>query len=116
MVVIAILGVLITVLGGQYFGVLKTANEDATRITIGKLEGALAMYAARHRGSFPSSSEGLEAVADFTPTGNVPVDAWGNDFQYNSPAGDKPYEIVSSGQDGQQGTEDDIQSGEADSR
>jgi general secretion pathway protein G len=102
MVVIAILGVLMTVLGGAMLGTLDSANVDATRLTMSKIDQALQIYAARHGGRYPTGSEGLEVAARFMADGKVPTDAWGNPFLYISPAvsGAAPYEVISLGKDG----------------
>ena len=115
MVVIAIIGVLMTVIAVNVVGFLDDANVDATKIQIKKIEEALITYAARSRGHFPSSADGLGAAAKYFSNNEVPVDAWGNAFQYSSPGnrGDHPYEIVSLGKDGKDGGEGpnaDIQS------
>ena len=112
MVVMAILGVLMAVLGGSLLGYLDDANADATKLTIGKIDGALQVYAAKHKGKFPSTSQGLEAAAKYMPDGQVPTDAWGQDFQYYSPGthSSAAYDILSVGKDGQEGTEDDVKS------
>lgn len=115
MVVIAILGVLMAVLGGSLLGALDDANVDATKLTMGKIDQALQIYAAKNRGKYPSTSQGLEAAARYMPDESVPTDAWGNDFQYASPGTNSsaPYELVSLGKDGESGGEDvdaDIQS------
>lgn len=115
MVVIAILGVLMTVLGGSLLGALDDSNVSATKLTMGKIDQALQIYAAKHKGKYPSTSEGLAAAAKYMSDGKVPQDAWGNDFQYFSPGTNSsaPYELVSLGKDGQEGGEDsnaDIQS------
>ena len=115
MVGIAILGVLMAVLGGSLLGALDDANVDATKLTMGKIDQALQIYAAKHKGKYPSTSEGLQAAAKYMPDSKVPKDAWDNEFQYYSPGSNSsnPYEIVSLGKDGQEGGEDanaDIQS------
>jgi general secretion pathway protein G len=115
MVVIAILGVLMTVLGGSLLGALDDANVDATKLTMGKVDQALQIYAAKHRGKYPSTSDGLEAASKYMPDGKVPQDAWGFEFQYSSPGTNSsaPYELLSLGKDGESGGEDseaDIQS------
>ena len=112
MVVMAILGVLMTVLGGSLRGYLDDANADATKLTIGKIDQALQVYAAKHKGKFPSTSQGLDSAAKYMPDGKVPQDAWGQDFQYFSPGShsDAAYDILSVGKDGQEGSEDDVKS------
>ncbi len=74
-------------------------------------------------GSFPSTSQGLEALVE-KPTiepvpaqwtklmSKVPLDPWGNPYSYRFPGSKDPaeYEILSSGPDGIEGTADDLSS------
>lgn len=108
MVVIAIIGILMTVIGGQVIGYLDDANVETTKIQIQQIESGLTVYAAKNRGKYPSTSEGLDAAKKYFKNSEVPLDAWGNEFQYFSPGtnGDHDYEIVSLGKDGQEGGED----------
>lgn len=114
MVVMAILGVLMAVLGGSLLGYLDDANVDATKLTMGKVDQGLQVYAAKHKGKYPTTSQGLSAAAKYMPDGKVPQDAWGQDFEYFSPGthSDAPYDILSVGKDGQSGTDDDVKSWE----
>jgi general secretion pathway protein G len=119
MVVIAIIGVLMTVIAVNVLGYLDSANHDATKIQIKKIEEALTVYAAKHKGKFPGTSEGLEAAKKYFPNSEVPTDAWGNGLLYFSPGthGDHQYEIISLGKDGKEGGDDanaDIQSWDMD--
>ena len=93
MVVIAIIGVLMTVVAVNVLGYLDDANVDATRIQMKKMEEALVVYASKHKGKFPSNGEGLATAKKYFPDNNVPTDAWGNPFQYFSPGthGDHAY-------------------------
>ena len=104
-VVLAILGILATVIGGSMLGALDSANQDTTRIAIGRVSSALDMYAAKHRGKYPSTSQGLDAAKALMPNGEVLRDAWGNDFMYLNPAQgcDSKYEIKSLGKDDKEG-------------
>ena len=108
MVVIAIIGILMAVVGGSVIGRLDDANVDATKITIQRMKQSLDLYAAKNKGKYPSTSEGLSSAAKYFPDGTVPVDSWGNEFQYFSPGthGDAKYEIMSLGKDGQEGGTD----------
>ncbi|MDP2309070.1 MAG: type II secretion system protein GspG [Pseudomonadota bacterium] len=108
MVVIAIIGVLMTVIAVNVLGFLDDANVSATEIQIKKMEESLVVYAAKHKGKFPSTGEGLAAVKKYLPDGEVPLDQWDNAFLYFSPGthGDHPYEIISLGKDGQEGGTD----------
>jgi len=109
MVVITIIVSLMAVLAVNVLSRLGDAQRDQTKIQIRQVEQGLQMYAMRHKGKFPSTSEGLEAAAKYMPkTGEIPKDAWGNEFQYFAPGthGENDYEIISLGRDGKEGGED----------
>lgn len=108
MVVIAILGLLMTVVAVNVAGSLNDGYVETTKIQMGNLEKGLQMYAVKNRGKYPTTSEGLEAAAKYFKDNKVPVDAWGNEFQYYSPGtnSDSPYEIISLGADGSEGGDD----------
>ena len=115
MVVIAILGTLMTIVGVNVVSKLDEANVDASKLQMKKIEADLQLYAAKHKGKFPTTSQGLEAASKYFPDNRVPTDAWGNEFQYYSPGthSSAPFELISLGKDGQEGGEDsnaDIQS------
>lgn len=108
MVVIAILGTLMAIVGVNVVNQMQEANVETTKLQISQIQQNLAMYAAKHKGKFPSTSQGLDPIAKYFSDGQVPVDAWGNPFQYYSPGthGDNDYEIISLGRDGEEGGED----------
>lgn len=106
MVVIAIIGILMTVVAVNVVGYLDEANVSTTKIQIKNMESALTTYAAKHRGKYPSTGDGLDAAKKFFPNNDVPTDAWGNTFQYRSPGSSAPYEIISLGKDGKEGGEE----------
>ena len=80
-------------------------NVEITRLRMSQLEQSLNLYMVEHN-RYPSTSEGLAALAEFMPSGQVPVDGWGRPFLYTSPP-DAPaaggFELVSLGRDGQPG-------------
>ncbi len=108
MVVIAIIGVLMTVIAVNVTGFLDDANVSATKIQINNLDKALVAYAAKHKSKYPSTGEGLDAAKKYFPNDTTPSDAWGTPFQYFSPGthGKHDYEIISLGKDGKEGGED----------
>jgi general secretion pathway protein G len=108
MVVMAILGTIMAIVAVNVIGQMDDANVQATRLQMKKIEGDLALYAAKKKGKYPTTSDGLEAAAKYFPDSRVPTDAWGNEFQYFSPASncDKGFELISYGKDGSQGGED----------
>lgn len=108
MVVMAILGTIMAIVAVNVIGQLDEANVQATRLQMGKIKGDLQLYATKKKGKYPSTSDGLEAAAKYFPDNKVPVDAWGNEFQYFAPASNcsDAFELISYGKDGVQGGED----------
>lgn len=104
-VVLAILGILATIIGGSMLGALDSANQDATKLAIGRVNSALDMYAAKHKGKYPSTSDGLDKAKALMPGGKVMQDAWGNDMVYYNPAQgcSLKYEVKSLGKDAKEG-------------
>lgn len=70
-------------------------------------------------GAFPTSDEGLQALL-IPPAGakqwlgpyvnGWPYDPWGREYRYVSPGKHGDYDLISLGQDGMEGTHDDITS------
>ncbi len=119
MVVIAILGTLMAVVAFSVVGKLDDANCQASVLAMRNADQGLQAYAAKHKGKFPSTSDGLAAAAKYFGSGEVPKDAWGNEFQYAYPPaqGGSPYELISLGKDGAEGGDgwdSDIKSWELD--
>jgi general secretion pathway protein G len=108
MVAITILVSIMSLLAYNVLARLDDAKVGETLIRISQVEQGLQLYAIKHKGRFPSTSDGLEAASRYMPDRKVPADAWGNDFQYYSPGthGDNEYEIISFGKDGKEGGED----------
>ena len=77
--------------------------------TMDYFAGVLQMYQLRHR-RMPTT---LEDLMDEDPQSgevwlpSIPSDPWGNPYRY-TPLGGKQFRILSFGEDGQAGTEDDI--------
>ncbi len=104
----------------RLIGRQKTANIDATRISIEGLSQALKLYSVDHDGNFPSTSEGMRALMEPAkkdpqwkgplPRKKPPVDAWGETAAIPLPGLRKVqgYDIYSSGPDRAMGTTDDI--------
>ncbi|HJN73067.1 MAG TPA: type II secretion system protein GspG [Myxococcota bacterium] len=107
MVVIAILGSLMAIVGFQVVGKLDEATCETTKISMGTADQGLQAYAAKHKGKFPSTSDGMEVAAKYFGTGEVPRDGWQNTFQYYSPGttSGKDYELISLGKDSAEGGE-----------
>ena len=102
-VVLAIIGILATVIARSVFGYLDSSKQDTTRLTMSQINTALVTYKAK-KNKFPSSLDKVKPFMD----GDIPKDAWGNEFEYSFPAqGCKTkYELKSLGADGKSGGED----------
>lgn len=126
LVVLGILVLLMALVVPRILGTQKQTDISTTQIQLKMLRACLQRYALDMK-DFPTTEQGLqslnecpanldEAVAarwkgPYTDGGELPKDAWGNDFQYEYPptqgTGDYP-DVWSWGPDGQDGTEDDI--------
>ena len=110
MVVVIILGILVSLIAPNVFGVLDDAEVTATKVQIRNIGIALDTYRMNHA-RYPTSDEGLEILIN--PPGrdrgyidSIPKDSWNNEFKYISPGqrgGD--YDLFSLGRDGQEGGE-----------
>lgn len=119
LVVLAILGLLAGLVGPRVMNFLGGSKSKTAKLQIEEFGGALDLYRL-DVGSYPSSSEGLEALVS-RPSGatnwngpylkksKVPKDPWGNPFQYRSPGEHAEYEIVSLGSDQAEGGEGEKQ-------
>lgn len=119
MIVIAILGMLASVIVVAVMNQFDNAKINTTRIKLGSLKQAVQQYYAQV-GNYPSQGEGFRALMN--PPGGLkpmvegePKDEWGNTVMYFNPPknGKGQFELISKGPDGQEGTEDDISSNNA---
>jgi len=120
MVVIAILGLLASLILPNVLGSADQANRQKARADIVALENALAQYRLDN-GTFPTTEQGLDALIN-EPTieprprnyrrggyiQRLPLDPWGNEYLLLSPGEFGDFDVFSAGPDGQTGTDDDI--------
>ena len=120
MVVVAILGVLFSMVAPNVLGNKDKANLQKAKSDIVTLENALDMYRLDNN-HYPSTEQGLEALVN-KPSGSpeprgyreggyirrLPKDPWGHDYYLVSPGEYGPVDIFSSGSDEQPGTDKDI--------
>ncbi|CUA86512.1 type II secretion system major pseudopilin GspG [Pseudidiomarina woesei] len=120
MVVIAILGLLASLILPNVLGSADQANRQKARTDIIALENALAQYRLDN-GVFPTTEQGLEALVqepnvqpsprNYRRGGYIqrlPADPWGSEYLLLSPGENGDIDIFSAGPDGQPGTDDDI--------
>ena len=129
MIVLIILVGIMAIVGPRLLGTQKKADVRTTQAQIGNLESSLKLFSADMK-TFPSTEEGLELLlkapedeafarnwdGPYLDDTKLPVDPWGNQFQYEYGAADGESEssgmdfprIFSMGPDRQAGTDDDI--------
>ena len=114
LVVLAILGLLMSLVGPRVLSQLGGAKTKTAAIQIKDLEQSLEMYKL-DVGSFPSSEQGLDALV-VKPAGvvgwngpylksDVPLDPWNREYMYTYPGERAELDISSYGQDGAEGGE-----------
>jgi len=112
MVVLAIIGLLLALVGPQFIGQVGKAEVQAARQQIQLLETALDTLRL-DVGRYPTTQEGLEALR-VRPFGldrwdgpylkkDVPPDPWGSPYLYQSPGKHGAFDLFSYGADGVQG-------------
>src|SRR5690242_4442657 len=113
LVVIAIIGLIMGLIGPRVLNYLSESKVKAAKIQLQSFASALDLYFL-DAGRFPSSAEGLAALVRQTPGaaawngpylkgGSVPNDPWNHAYIYRSPGERGPYDILSYGSDGQEG-------------
>ena len=113
LVVLTIISLILGLVGPRVLNYLGESRVKTARLQIENLGSALDHFSV-DAGRYPNTSEGLEALVQRPPTvktwsgpylkgGRVPLDPWGNPYQYRSPVERAPYEIVSLGSDAREG-------------
>lgn len=112
LVVLAILGLLMGLVGPQVLNQLGGAKTKTAALQIADLEQTLEMYKL-DVGRFPNTEQGLDALVN-KPAGvvgwngpylksDVPLDPWNGDYVYTYPGQHGDFDIVTYGQDGAPG-------------
>jgi general secretion pathway protein G len=118
MVVVVILGILAALVVPQIMGRPDQAKVTVAKGDIKAISAALDMYKLDNH-AYPSTQQGLEALVE-KPSGNppaknwsregylkrMPIDPWGNDYQYLAPGTRGAFDLYSLGADGKPGGSD----------
>jgi general secretion pathway protein G len=110
LVVIAIIGLVVGLVGPRVLNYLSESKVKAAKIQIESFSAALDLYYLDN-GAYPAANEGLTALVERPPTalawngpylktGLVPIDPWGHPYLYKVPGDHTPYEIDSYGAGG----------------
>lgn len=114
LIVLLIIGLLAAFVGPKYFGQIGKSQIQVAKAQIESFDKALDQYRLDN-GKYPTTAQGLDALFG-QPVNEanwkgpylkkaVPLDPWGNKYQYTSP-GTQPnreYEVVSFARDGKLG-------------
>ena len=116
LIVIALMGVVMTLVVSNLTDTQDQAMRDATRLGMGQLDSNLQMYKI-HNFRYPTTEQGLQALVTKPSSGATrwrgPYaeeskirDAWDNPYEYSAEG--KSFKIISPGPDGIVGNEDDV--------
>jgi general secretion pathway protein G len=109
LVVLAILGLLISLVAPPVLRYLGRAKTEVAKVDIHNLESSLELYRLDF-GRYPTQSEGLKALVE-KPAGlerwqgpylkqkTVPTDPWGHPYHYRIPGEHGDYDLYSLGAD-----------------
>lgn len=119
LVVLAILGLLVGLVGPRVMNALGSSKTKTARIQVAELSGALDIYRLEI-GHYPTTNDGLQALVE--PTGDVknwngpylkksqvPKDPWGFDYEYRSPGEHGSFDLWTTGADNREGGEGEDQ-------
>jgi len=109
MVVVAILGMIASVVSVAVVNRLADAKRESAELDIKGFDDGLLLFKMKH-GHFPTTSDGLGSLySEGFLKGQVKQDPWGHDYVYVSPGQKHPdyYDITSYGADGAPGGEKD---------
>ncbi len=118
MAVVLIIGLLTTLVGVAIVPQIDKSRVSTARVQVKMLDAAIETY-RMDSAVFPTTEQGLEALVrepadarNYQPGGylrqrRIPVDPWGNEYQYESPGqhNDYSYDLWSFGADGADGGE-----------
>jgi general secretion pathway protein G len=117
MAILVIIGLLAAVVATNVLGKIDKAKVTATKASLKVLHSAVVQFKL-DTGQYPTEEDGLftlvEPPADienyepggYLETTDVPLDGWGNEFDYILyPESGKPFVVISYGADGEEGGE-----------
>lgn len=117
LVVLAILGLLIGLVGPQVMKQFSGAKSDTASLQVADLGAALDLFYLDN-GRYPTADEGLQALVQAPPDSTrwngpylkkskVPQDPWNQEYHYQFPGEHGAYDLYSLGADNQPGGEKD---------
>lgn len=119
LVVLTIISMIVGLVGPRVLSYLGQSRVKTARLQIESLSSALDLF-YMDAGRYPTSAEGLDALekrpseienwnGPYLKGSRVPLDPWGHAYRYRTLSDHlPPYEIVSFGSDGREGSADNI--------
>jgi general secretion pathway protein G len=117
MVVVVILGILAAIIIPRISDRPEQARRTKAVMDIKSIETALSLF-NMDNGYYPSTEQGLEALVEKPATGRIPtdfkeggylkkipLDPWHNPYLYISPGANGDFDLMSYGNDGEEGGE-----------
>ena len=112
LVVLAIIGLIVGLIGPRVLGILADSKVKTARIQMENLASSLDVFFL-DTGRYPTSGEGLTALMQrpndapawsgpYLKGSVVPNDPWGHAYTYKSPGQNAPFELSSQGPDGRE--------------
>jgi general secretion pathway protein G len=113
LIVLAIIGLIVGLVGPRVLGYLETSKVKSARLQIDNFGKSLDLYYL-DAGRYPNTAEGLDALVHkpaaaanwagpYLKGEKLPVDPWGNKYNYRSPGEHGKYDLYSFGADGREG-------------
>jgi len=119
LVVLTIISMIVGLVGPRVLGYLGQSRVKTARLQIESLSSALDLF-YMDAGRYPTGVEGLDVLATrlsdvenwngpYLKGSRVPLDPWGHAYRYRIVSDHQPpYEILSFGSDGREGSADNI--------
>jgi general secretion pathway protein G len=113
LVVLAIMGLLVGVVGPRVIGYLSDSKVKTAQIQMDSIATGLDLYHL-DLGRYPSTAEGLAALVQkpaaadgwrgpYLKAQSAPKDPWGRAYVYRAPGQSQPFELGSVGAEGREG-------------
>lgn len=112
LVVMVIIGLLVSYVAPRYFGQLSKSEVGVAKAQLDSLTKAISQYRL-DTGHFPPNEAGLRALVKAPANERrwngpylqreLPLDPWGNPYQYRAPGRNGDFDLYSLGKDGKPG-------------
>ena len=111
---VIVLGIIAMIMGGAIFamrGISGQMKPTQAKSDINAFLSALSVYKL-NKGHYPTTQEGLKKLVENKSMSKLSPDPWGRDYIYRFPGkiNKNEPEIISLGEDGEENTEDDVNS------